>query len=184
MPSITVNEKITLKLATLSDAPQFFNTIQENQVYLRKYIPWVDQIQKEKDAEKFILKWRENYQYGKGFNFLIFYENQLVGTIGFNYFDHLNKKTDIGYWLTKKSQGRGIIQDCCIAIMRYVFLNLRFHRIEVRCAVDNFPSQRIPERLGFTREGILRDSMLIEDEFVDSILYSILSTDDLAVPED
>lgn len=179
MPSIPVNEKLSLKLGTLSDAPRFFNVIQENQAYLRRYIPWVDHIHTENDAEAFLLKWRDNYQYGKGFNFLIISDNQIIGTIGFNYFDNLNKKTDIGYWLTQKAQGRGIIHECCIAVMKYVFLDLRYHRIEVRCAIDNLASQRVPERLGFTKEGILREAMLVEGEFIDSILYAILSTDEL-----
>lgn len=179
MPVIKINEDLSLKLGTASDVPVFFASLIENQVYLGKYIPWVNAVKSEKGAETLILKWRDNFRLGRGFNFLIFYKEQFAGTIGFNYFDKLNQKTDVGYWLIRKMQGRGLIHECMIALMNYVFLNLRYHRIEVRCAVDNLPSQRVPERLGFTKEGIMRESMFIEDEFVDSILFSILSTDDL-----
>ena len=60
------------------------------------------------------------------------------------------------------------------AVIAYCFKQMDLNRIELRCASENMPSQRMAKRLGFTWEGMLRQAELLDGEFVDHFVYSLL----------
>jgi ribosomal-protein-serine acetyltransferase len=114
------------------------------------------------------------YQQGKEVSFVIMSGEVLMGRIGLHYINSQNKSAAIGYWLTKKAEGNGIIVRSCKALIRYGFHELGLHRIEIKAAVSNIRSQAIPQKLNFVKEGILREAELVNDTFLDLILYSML----------
>lgn len=175
--SLYVNEDILLKLPDLWDVPEIFSLVDQNRLYLRKYLPWVDQNASEGDSETFVKECHSNYENGTGFSLCIIYQDSIAGMIGFHYLDKLNKKTEIGYWLAENLQKKGIMHLSCQKMIEYAFHELHMHRIEIRAEANNLPSQRIPKRLGFTYEGRLRESMMINDTFIDIDVYSLLSND-------
>ena len=61
------------------------------------------------------------------------------------------------------------------AFVDYAFRELKLNRVEVRCAEENSKSRAIPERLGFVKEGIIREAEWIYDHYVDDVVYGILS---------
>jgi len=80
----------------------------------------------------------------------------------------------LGYWIGKEHEGNGIITSSCRRLLQYGFEVLMLNRIEIRCGVENVRSQRVPERLGFTKEGTLRQVENIRGQFIDHYLYSLL----------
>ena len=67
----------------------------------------------------------------------------------------------------------------CRALIAHGFTELDLHRVEIRCAVDNLKSRAIPERLGFRREGQLREVEWLYDHFVDHVVYGLLAGEGL-----
>ena len=59
----------------------------------------------------------------------------------------------------------------------YLFSQLKLHRIEIRCATDNPKSCAVPKRLGFSREGVLRQAQAFDDRFLDIEVYGLLADD-------
>lgn len=95
--------------------------------------------------------------------------------IGVHYIDRANRKASIGYWLGEQFQGLGLMTKACKACIDYLFDEQHLHRVEIRCAVENKRSRAIPERLGFTNEGTIRESEWLYDHFVDHVVYGMLS---------
>ncbi|HSI90037.1 MAG TPA: GNAT family protein, partial [Adhaeribacter sp.] len=106
--------------------------------------------------------------------YFIRHEGQLAGNIGLYHIDHQNKIAAIGYWLGAAFQGKGIITEACRKLIAYGFTELNLNRIEIKCGTGNLKSQAIPERLGFTKEAILRQAELVNGNFQDLYLYSLL----------
>ncbi len=63
----------------------------------------------------------------------------------------------------------------CRAMLEYAFRKLQLNRVTILCASGNLRSRAIPERLGFTREGVIREGEWLYDRFVDLIMYSMLA---------
>jgi len=63
----------------------------------------------------------------------------------------------------------------CESFIDYAFNDFKLNRVEIRCAENNFKSRAIPQRLGFTKEGLIRDSEWLYDHYVDHIVYGMLA---------
>ena len=81
---------------------------------------------------------------------------------------------EVGYALTTESQGRGVMGRALQRLLDELFERTALERIEARCAVDNSASQRVLEKLGFHREGLLRSYFRLHGRRVDNYLYAIL----------
>ena len=177
MFSIRVDKEISLKLPTLKNADEFFALVERNRTFLRQYLPWVDHTLSVENSKTYIKECRKQFKSDSGYSLCIFYRQNIVGAISSHSIDQIDCKTEIGYWLAEDQQGKGIMRRSCLALMTYLFETLQLHRIEIRIVFNNLTSQRIPEKLGFTKEGILRESAYINDKFHDVLIYGLLASD-------
>jgi RimJ/RimL family protein N-acetyltransferase len=89
---------------------------------------------------------------------------------------HLDPKrsvVEIGYWLYPRARGRGIATRVARALAEHAF-TLGIQRVAAYVEVDNVPSERVLERAGFTREGIIRSLPKSEGRRVDKTIFSLL----------
>lgn len=84
---------------------------------------------------------------------------------------------ELGYALSTPYQRLGIMPLALHHLLADLFSHTQIERIEARCAVDNIGSSRVLEKIGFTREGRLRDYFRLRGERVDNFLYAILRRD-------
>jgi ribosomal-protein-serine acetyltransferase len=172
---LQINETLVLRPLQLSDAADIFHTIDSQRTYLGKWLPFVALTQKVSDTETFVKSVvnapKDNPQYV----FTIRKQDNLVGLISLNDLDSVNKKTLIGYWLSEKFQGQGIMTQAVQKLCDFAFEELDLNRIQISIAVKNLPSKKIPKRLGFQFEGIERDGELLTGNvFTDLEVYSKL----------
>jgi len=72
--------------------------------------------------------------------------------------------------IASTNQGRGIAARACRALVGYAFSELGLNRVEIWCSADNQKGRSVPERLGFTLDGLLRKGGRVHDRFVDVAL--------------
>ncbi|WP_349409769.1 GNAT family protein [Pseudalkalibacillus sp. SCS-8] len=169
-----IDQDLSLKLLEKKDIPELFALVDQSRNHLRKWLPWVDGMEKEEDYEPIIEMWLKQFAANDGFQVGILYQNQLAGMIGFHQIDHANRKTSIGYWLADHYQGKGIMTKATEALVDYAFHTLHLNRVEIQCGTENKKSAAIPKRLGFKKEGIIRDAEYLYDHYHDCALYSML----------
>jgi RimJ/RimL family protein N-acetyltransferase len=80
---------------------------------------------------------------------------------------------EVGYWLFPRARGRGIATGIARALAEYAF-TLGIERVAAYVEVGNVPSERVLERAGFTREGILRSLPASEGRRADKTIFSLL----------
>ncbi|WP_046756888.1 GNAT family N-acetyltransferase [Kordia jejudonensis] len=178
---IKVNDTITLKKLEHADAPAIFNIIDSQRNYLGKWLPFVAFTKELSDSEQFVINVLNTPIQKLEFTYAIRKNEQLIGIIGNKNTDKLNKKTEIGYWLSQEYQGQGIITKSVVKLCDFIFFTLRLNRIEIKCAVGNTPSSNIPKRLNFTFEGIEREGEWItENTFYDIEVYSRLKSEHIS----
>lgn len=84
----------------------------------------------------------------------------------------------VGYWLRAEARGRGAATVAVQLVARWAFDALAVQRLELTTAPDNVTSQRVAERVGFTREGVLRGLVATEKNGRrDNVMFSLLPAD-------
>ena len=175
MIKYTVDNNIELKILESSHSKEIFDLTNSCRLYLREWLPWVDNSRSIEDVKIFIESVKNQMVLKTGFQMGIWYEGLLVGMIGFHKIDWVNKSTSIGYWLGQNHMGKGIMTKSTKTLVNHAFINLNLNRVEIRCAENNIKSRAIPERLGFTIEGLARDSEWLYDHYVSHVVYGILA---------
>ncbi|NDV94183.1 N-acetyltransferase [Dysgonomonas sp. 521] len=168
---IQVSDDISLYPLSVDDIFRIFNTLDREREYMREWLPFVDATKDVEDTGNYVRHVLET----EDEQFTIYYKEQFVGLIGFKETDKDNKKIEIGYWLSQYAQGKGIMTRSVSKLVDYAFSELGMNRIQIKVAVDNQKSRRIPEKLGFREEGIERDGeLLVDNVFTDIVVYSLL----------
>jgi RimJ/RimL family protein N-acetyltransferase len=84
----------------------------------------------------------------------------------------------VGYWLRPEARGRGAATIALQLIARWAFNEVGVQRLELTTAPENVASQRVAERVGFTREGVLRGLIATKNNGrQDSVMFSLLRAD-------
>jgi [ribosomal protein S5]-alanine N-acetyltransferase len=111
--------------------------------------------------------------------FAIIDEAECVGSIWLNL--GLENRAGVGYWLLAHARGKGLATSALVLVARWAFDALGVKRIGLNTDPRNIASVRVAERVGFTREGLLRSWADINGERVDQVSFSLLPSDLTAV---
>lgn len=165
---------ITLELLDEPHAAETFTLITQNREHLSRWLPWVTHMQTVDDFRAYIRACQYQHREGTDYGFVIKADGVIAGRIGVHYIQPQNKSGAIGYWLGQAFEGRGLVTRSCRALIDHCFEELCLNRLEIKCGVGNEKSAAVPVRLGFTREGVLRQAEWLNDGFVDIALFSLL----------
>jgi len=177
MFSIKVDDDLELGFYTEQNAEEVFRVVKENYEHLYRWSPWLDEGYSLERAKAFAKLSVNQFANREGMAICIVYKNEIVGGTGLGNFNWDYKTTEIGYWLAKKHNGKGIVTRCCRKLLDYAFVELELNRVVIRCSPENLKSRAIPERLNFMQEGIERQGGFHHGEFVDFVIYSMLAHD-------
>ncbi|MFL0200552.1 GNAT family N-acetyltransferase [Exiguobacterium acetylicum] len=101
-------------------------------------------------------------------------DDVIIGSCGFLNQATRHQRAELGFELNPAYQGQGIAKEAALAVITYGFEELSLNRIEALVLPENSASQRLLERLGFQREGLLRQYEKTRGQFDDLYMYSIL----------
>lgn len=174
---IKVTDSINIEGVILEDASETFQIIDSQRAYLKEWLPWVGYVKVVEDCVTNLEGCIKRNAGGGSLDLSIKRDGKVIGRIGLHYIDKSNNKTSIGYWLSEKETGKGIMTKVVATLCNYCFEELKMNRIEIACSTNNDKSKAIPIRLGFTMEGVLRDVELVNGTYFDHCIYSKLKGD-------
>jgi RimJ/RimL family protein N-acetyltransferase len=99
---------------------------------------------------------------------------EFLGTIGWRWVD---ANVQVGYWVKREARGRGVATRALALISRWAFDELGARRVQLITDVENVASQRVAEKAGFQREGLLRAYAELKGRRPDFHMYSLLPGD-------
>lgn len=103
-------------------------------------------------------------------------DGRLIGDVAVRLHDNL-MQAEIGFTLAGEHQRRGYATEAVRAVLDRLFREQRLHKVTGECDARNVASAGLLERLGFTREGRLRQQTYIKGEWTDDLLYGLLATE-------
>jgi [ribosomal protein S5]-alanine N-acetyltransferase len=103
--------------------------------------------------------------------------NESIGACGINSYQSDHEKAELGYWLMPEYWGKGVMKEVLPVMIQYVFRQWKLHRLEAVIEEGNESSVKLAERLGFKREGLMRESEIKNGKRINLMLYSLLTSD-------
>lgn len=171
---VKIDSDITLQIRTKQEGSSLFALVKKNKKHLRRYLSLVDKTKKISDSEKFIIKMLSGYKKGTSCDFGIYYQGVMVGSGGFYTIDQKNKSAEIGYWIAKEFEGRGIISKVVKKLIEIGKNKYKLHRIVIKADAKNKRSLSIPNKLKFTYEGTMRDCKFDKGKFYSIEVWGLL----------
>ena len=151
---------------------------------LSRYVPGIPCPYTQADAQAFIERAARAWAGGSAATFVISQSagGAGLGTLGLHLAAGDAGLAELGYWLTKEARGRGAATIAVQLVSRWAFTAVGIDRLSLQTAPENVASQRVAERAGFTREGLLRAWMPTPGGRRDSVMFSLLPADTAPEP--
>jgi ribosomal-protein-alanine N-acetyltransferase len=104
-------------------------------------------------------------------------DNEVIGTCGYN--NHVKKSSrgEIGYELGREYWGNGYASEAVKEILKYGFKTMHLNRIEAFVVPEAIKSINLLEKLGFKKEGMLKEYGYWHGRYWDENIYSLLKRD-------
>ena len=164
---------VTLRRLVSADVPDLFTVFSDPDV-MRYWdgTPMTAQA----DAEAYLAQIDEGFRTRTLFQWGIALppHDKVIGTCTLLRIDAEHGRGEIGFAVAKAYWGRGYGSAAVAALVRFAFLELALHRLEADVDPRNATSLRLLERLGFAREGYLRERYHVGGEVQDSIILGLL----------
>ena len=177
-------EGIVLRRPVPGDVPWIAAACSDRE--LSRYIPGIPYPYSLPDARAFIEDAGRGWARGSDAAFVIAHAagGDSLGTIGLHLSADDAGLAAVGYWLRREARGHGAATIAVRLVSSWAFDELGIKRLNLITAPENLASQRVAERAGFTREGILRAWMPTRDGRRDSVMFSLLPGDKNRNPPD
>ena len=177
MFSYKIDNDTELRLIEPRHAEALNDLIEQNFDHIKEWSAWLKDDRSIDNSRLFIKHNLKRFAENEGYGIGIWYKNELAGQIEYNYLDWNNRKTELGFWLGKSFQGKGVVTKSCRVLIDHAFNELKLNKVEMHCGTENRKSRRIAEKLGFTEEGIIRQAGWLHDRFVDYVIYGMLASE-------
>lgn len=185
LPERIETDRLLLRLPDVSDAEALNGAIVDSFEALSLWMDWAVNPQTLAETRAFCEESRAVWQAGTALNVLMIEKRtgRIVGSSGYPRLDWSVPRFEIGYWCRSEHVGQGFVSEATWALSRYAFEVLGARRVELRMDDRNERSWRVAERLGFTREALLRNEVRVADGSLrDTRVYAAISLTELRAP--
>ena len=172
-PFVLTTKRLILRFLSEADILVLYDIYSHPEVMRYwSWPPWTDSSQ----AQRMLLDAQEGYSTRSALQLGIERcdDHVLVGTITIFHFYGPSRRAEIGYILGRSYWGSGYMHEALRAVLDYAFHVLNLNRLEADIDPRNRASARTLERLGFQKEGHLRERWIVNDEVSDTWLYGLL----------
>jgi ribosomal-protein-serine acetyltransferase len=189
MPAYIETPRLVLR-PPREDEGEILNTaIVESFELLHEYMLWAKEKPSLQESEAIVKKEARNWILKRKSDpeFMLFIldkkTNDFIGATGFHSIDWDVPCAETGYWIRKKYLGQGYITEAINALTQYAFNVMKVKRLAITCDVENERSKKIPERLGYRFESIMKANRVkpVSGEATDTLVY--VRNDLVGLPE-
>ena len=162
------DDEVELRPWTHDDVPALVAAC--NDPDIQRFIPVIPRPYTEDDANDFVSgRSRPEIEH----SFAVTRAGVVVGAIGMS--TNQSRTGHIGYWCAREARGQGVTTRALRLVCEWGLADLELERLELITDPDNTASQRVAEKVGFHREGVLRSHLPHPDgRRRDSVMFSLL----------
>ncbi len=170
---------IRLRHYRIEDTEELYEAVRESIPELQPWMPWCNPDYSIQESRDWLALREDARAKGSEFDFRISdaSTDRYLGGVGLNRIDAMHRRANLGYWIRTSATGRGVATRATRLVARFAFEELSLIRVEIVAAVGNLASQRVAEKAGAVREGVMRKGLLIRNTPHNAVLTSLIAED-------
>jgi ribosomal-protein-serine acetyltransferase len=171
-------DEISIRPYRTSDAPALYEAARESVAVVGEWLPWCHDGYQPAEAEDWLARQVVARERGEEYEFAIVgARGRYLGGVGVNAIRIDHAFANLGYWVRASAMGRGIAPVAVRLAARWAFEHTALTRLEIVVATANVRSQRVAEKAGAQREGVLRERLVLRGVAQDAVMYSLIRGD-------
>jgi [ribosomal protein S5]-alanine N-acetyltransferase len=169
-----IGSRVALRALNSGDKESIFALFSDSEAMRYwSYPPYTELSQAEQRLEKDVA----GVEKGEWLPWGVALGETLIGTVTLHDLNPEQGRAELGYMLGRKYWGRGLAREAATLAIDHAFGTLGLRRLEADIDPRNVASAKLLERLGFQKEGVLRERWRVGEEISDTALYGLLKRD-------
>lgn len=175
-PCVLTTERLVLVPAEEKHGDALWTAVEMSLPDLRPWLVWTAETSRAAVVD-FIASRPAAWDAGSGYTFTVTEGGNVIGLASLAVHNPALTQGEVGYWLRSDRAGRGLMTEAARAVRDFAFDVAGRHRLNLRAGAGNVASQRVAEKIGFTREGMMRHGGSGAEGHYDAYLYGMLASD-------
>ena len=151
--------RLTLRPLAVADTDAIYRMIDASRDSFSRWFHW-SRASTHDSVREYMQQAEEAMTVGSAWHYVVLTRaNSLVARVSLTGIDPMNFRAELGYMLREDFEGRGLMTEAAYGLLSHAFGPGGLHRIDAYADVENKPSRQVLERLGFRREGTVRDAL-------------------------
>lgn len=174
------SQRVIVRPYQLADAEALHAAVAQSREHLRPWLPFADEHQNAEESAAWISGARAQWLLREQFALSVWdaVTGHFLGGLGLHPRDWDAGSFSIGYWLRADAQGHGFMREAVRLVVEMAARELNANRLEIRCDARNRRSAAVAERLGFMREGALRNcARAVDGSLRTTLIYGLIPSD-------
>ena len=165
------------------DVLPLYEAAHESIADIYPWLPWCHPGYTLEESEKWLETCLAEREAKRAFDFAVYDggTHKFLGVVAINQLHPVHQFANLGYWVRSSCTGHGIAVTAVRLCAQFGFEELKLKRLEILTAASNVRSQRVAEKAGAKREGVLRQRLNISGMWHDAVMFSLIPEDFKAV---
>ena len=174
--SISDGGRVALLPVQLVHAAGVYEAAIESRAQLETWMEWLHPDYSLADAQRWASNCQKAWEDDSEFGFVIVENSssQILGGCGIRRTERPHQIGNLGYWIRSSRTKQGFASEATLLLARFGFGQIGLNRIEIVVAVGNTASERVAQKVGALREGLLRNRLLFRGQSRDAYLFSLI----------
>lgn len=170
---------VRIRRSEIDDAARVLDAVRESIVDLERWMPWAHAGYSLEDTRTWLELCRDGWEKGSQYSFIAVdaTTGEVLGDCSISQINRANGFANLGYWVRSSATRQGLGSALARRVARFGIEELRLNRLEILTATGNHASQRVAEKAGATREGVLRSRLILREEVIDAAIFSLTAGD-------
>jgi ribosomal-protein-serine acetyltransferase len=171
---LRIDDETELRQTAIGDAAAILAMVEPCREHLAQHIPLYDAWHTPEDVEGMLGAWDAQHEAVGSLYAGIWQGDECLGLVSLEIFDKNDGLAAIGFTVAHKCEGRSLAFRASDRLLKYAFEEAGARRIFARTTTGNARAQKLLARLGFMKEGVLREALKLRGEYVDLDTYALL----------
>jgi RimJ/RimL family protein N-acetyltransferase len=176
---VLARNTVRIRRSEVDDAARIVEAVHASIAELEIWMPWAHAGYSVEDSSIWLELCREGWEKGTQYSFTAadVVTGEVLGDCSISQINRLHGFANLGYWVRSTATGQGLGSALARRVARFGVEELQLNRLEILTALGNHASQRVAEKAGATREGVLRSRLILRDQVIDAALFSLTARD-------